>query len=100
MPYYDSYYFRYYWIKQIDFEHSQHLSFFQHDLSKERLQYWLDDRKNMFDSIMEYAKAKKSGHHYLNILFYELIKPLDNLYFKPFFRLIQFHIKRLEREQR
>jgi len=36
----------------MDFELSQHLS-------EENLQSWLDDKKNTFGSIMEYAKAKK-----------------------------------------
>jgi hypothetical protein len=49
-------YYRYanhYWLEQINFVHSQYC-----DLSEDNLQTWLDSRRRMFDSIMEYAKMK------------------------------------------
>ncbi len=59
IPYYGTNYGKYYWIKQIDSELSQYLSFSRYVLSKEKLQSWLDYKKNMFDSVMEYTSAKQ-----------------------------------------
>ncbi len=76
-------------MEQIDFEHSQYLTFFQYGLSKEKLQSWLDYKKDMFDSITEYTKTKqrKLNPIYdpnLDILFYEFDKLMKN---DPYFRI-------------
>ena len=52
-------YGKYYWRQQIKFVNSQYRR-----LSKKNLQPWLDDRKHMFHSIMEYAKKCNSGSIY------------------------------------
>ncbi|GBC09499.1 hypothetical protein RclHR1_08910003 [Rhizophagus clarus] len=45
---------RYYWRKQIDFAYSQYYS-----LSKKKKKIWLNDKKIVLDSIMNYAKQRR-----------------------------------------
>ncbi|GES83991.1 hypothetical protein GLOIN_2v1868709 [Rhizophagus clarus] len=45
---------RYYWIEQIDFAYSQYYS-----LSKKKKKIWLDDKKIVLDSIMNYASQRE-----------------------------------------
>lgn len=61
MPYTDYGIGNYYWIEQIDLAYSQY-----NNLSKENLQSWLNVKKRMFDSIMEYAELRKLNEEKLN----------------------------------
>ncbi|RIA89832.1 hypothetical protein C1645_824228 [Glomus cerebriforme] len=45
---------RYYWKDQIVFEYSQY-----YGLSKKSKKFWLDNKKRMFDSIMNYAEQRE-----------------------------------------
>src|SRR5437763_457821 len=48
---------RYYWKKQIEIAHSQYKGF-----SNENLQSWLDDKKRMSNSLMNYAEQRAKQH--------------------------------------
>ncbi|RIA99425.1 hypothetical protein C1645_869986 [Glomus cerebriforme] len=65
----------YNWIEQIDHAYSQY-----YGLSKENKKFWLDDKKHVFDSIMEYSKKrvlreKKSDWSFL--LYFSLCSHCD-----------------------
>ena len=53
MPYNTVDYTYKYWIEQIDLEYSQY-----YYLSIKKLQTWLNSKKKMFDSIMQYAEKR------------------------------------------
>src|SRR6266540_1581941 len=67
---------KYYWMEQMDFELSQCLSFFRYGLSEKSLKSWLNNKKNMFDSIMEYAIAAKRRKLIYEKLYGSYIGPL------------------------
>ncbi|GES92468.1 hypothetical protein GLOIN_2v1868710 [Rhizophagus clarus] len=54
MPYTNYGIGKYYWAEQIAFAYSQY-----NNLSKENLQSWLNDKKLVSDSLMEYAERRK-----------------------------------------
>ncbi|CAB4391032.1 hypothetical protein RhiirA5_394557 [Rhizophagus irregularis] len=57
MPHTYYFYGKYYWIEQIHIAYSQYYS-----LSKEDLKTWLDSKKLIFDSTMEYATKRGMKH--------------------------------------
>ena len=57
MPYTYYFYGKYYWVEQIHFAYSQYYS-----LSKEDLKSWLDDKKLIFESTMEYSTQRAIKH--------------------------------------
>ncbi|CAI2174119.1 17876_t:CDS:2 [Funneliformis geosporum] len=67
MPFINKYGNMYYWKERLDFDCDQYTSFFHGYLSN--LQSWLDVKKNKFDSIMKYAKAKQKKNEVKKISF-------------------------------
>ncbi|CAI2175637.1 9471_t:CDS:2, partial [Funneliformis geosporum] len=64
IPYFKGLEMKYYWMGQLSFELYQYLlSFSKNDLTN--LHYWLDYKKNMFDSVMEYAELPHSSLYFL-----------------------------------
>jgi len=47
---------RYYWIEQIDLEYSQYYGLLKR---RKKLKFWLNDKKKLFDSIMEYVGQRE-----------------------------------------
>ena len=45
---------KYFWIEQIDLEYRQYFDLLKKRKNKKKLKSWLDNKKQMFDSIMEY----------------------------------------------
>jgi hypothetical protein len=63
-----------YWKEQIGFVYSQY-----HGLSGENLQSWLDDKKYMLDSLMEYVEQRKSKEAKFRHVIYDFEEEHSNI---------------------